>query len=232
LQANTEPARPRMRFLEERAESLVFLDDSTVRVVKKDSYNVVKYKMFNGLTIRYVARTGTDTLKIEEEQDGSAFLCELNGRVVRICDVTSVSLAIIEQAATGSIEPLLRLWHWHALLEELELTVQPNSGMINVTREGVLSIPAGVRVDVLERSKYGDGSKVAKILFTATGKNDWLYRAFRNHSYAVALIGRDETAQVWLHYAPPEYRDRALADCEIWLAGGGPGDAVVFWTLR
>ena len=221
-----------MRFLEERAESLVFLDDSTVRVVKKDPYNVVKYKMFNGLTIRYVARDGDQHPQGRRGADGSAFLCDLNGRVVRICDVTSVSQAIIEQAATGSIEPLLRLWQWHALLEELELTVQPNSGMINVTREGVVSIPAAVRVDVLERSTYGDGSKVAKILFTATGKNDWLYRAFRNHSYAVALIGRDETAQVWMHYAPPEYRDRALVDCEIWLAGGGLGDTVVFWTLR
>jgi hypothetical protein len=221
-----------MRFLEERAESLVFLDDSAVRIVKKDPYNVVKYKMFNGLTIRYVARNGTDTLKVEEEQDGSAFLCDLNGRMVRVCDVTSVSQAIIEQAATGSIESLLRLWQWHALLEELELTVQPNSGMINVTREGVLSIPAAVRVDVLERSTYRDGSRVAKLLFTATGKNDWLYRAFRNHNYAVALIGRDETAQVWLHYAPPDYRDRALVDCEIWLAGGGHGDTVVFRALR
>ena len=57
-----------MRFLEERAESLVFLDDSAVRVVKKDPYNVVKYKMFNGLTIRYLARKGTDTLKVEEEK--------------------------------------------------------------------------------------------------------------------------------------------------------------------
>ena len=139
-----------------------------------------------------------------------------------------MSQAIIEQAATGSIEPLLRLWQWHALLEELELTVQPNSGTINLSREGVLSIPAAVRVDVLERGAYPDGSKVAKILFTATGKNDWLYRAFRNHSYAVALIGRDETAQVWMHYTPPEYRDRALIDCEIWLAGGGLGDTVVF----
>jgi hypothetical protein len=217
-----------MRFLEERAESLVFLDDSAVRIVKKDPYNVVKYKMFNGLTIRYVARNGTDTLKVEEEQDGSAFLCDLNGRMVRVCDVTSVSQAIIEQAATGSIESLLRLWQWHALLEELELTVQPNSGMINVTREGVLSIPAAVRVDVLERSTYRDGSRVAKLLFTVTEKNDWLYRVFRNHSYAVALIGRDETAQVWLHYAPPEYRDRSLIDCEIWLAGGGVGATVVF----
>jgi hypothetical protein len=217
-----------MRFLEERAESLVFLDDSAVKVVKKDPYNVVKYKMFNGLTIRYVARKGTDTLKVEEEQDGSAFLCDLNGRGIRICDVTSVSQAIIEQAATGSIDPLLRLWQWHALLEELGLTVQPNSGMINVTREGVLSIPAAVRVDVLERSTYGDGSKVAKILFTATGKNDWLYRAFRNHNYAVALMGRDETGQTWLHFTPPEYRDRAIVDCEIWLAGGAVEDTIVF----
>ncbi|MGP8125961.1 MAG: hypothetical protein ACLQEQ_08915 [Nitrososphaerales archaeon] len=221
-----------MRFLEERAESLVFLDDSTVRVVKKDPYNVVKYKMFNGLTIRYVARDGANTLRVEEEDGGNAFLCDINGRVVRICDVATVSQAIIEQAAIGSVEPLFRLWKWHALLEELELTVQPNSGMINVTREGVVSIPSAVRVDVLERSTYGDGSKVAKILFRGTGKNDWLYRAFRNHSYAVALIGRDETAQVWMHYTPPEYRDRALADCEIWLAGGVPGDAVVFWTSR
>ncbi len=83
-------------------------------------------------------------------------------------------------------------------------------------------------MDVLERATYDDGSKVAKLLFTVTEKNDWLYRAFRNHRYAVALMGRDETGQTWLHFTPPEYRDRAIVDCEIWLAGGAVEDTVVF----
>jgi len=220
-----------VRFLEERAETLVFLDDAnSVRIVRKDAYNVVKYKMFNGLAIRYVARYGTGTLKVEEEDGGSAFQCEMGGRSVRIGDVASVSQAILEHAATDSIDCLLRLWHWHAVLEELGLTVRPNpgSGAINLTREGVLSIPRALRVDVLERAVYRDGSRVAKLLFTIADRDNWLYRAFRNHNYAVALLGRDETGQTWLHYTPPEYRDRPIVDCEIWLAGGGTGDAVVF----
>jgi hypothetical protein len=218
-----------MRFLEERAESLVLLDDSnTVRMVRKDVYNVVKYKMFSGLRIRYVARGGATMLKVEEEDGASAFLCELDGRGVRIPDLASVSQAIIEHAVSGSIDPLLSLWEWYALLEDLRLTVQPNSGTISLSRDGVLSIPAAVRVDVIERTKYHDGSQVAKLLLTLKAKNDWLYRAFRNHSHAVALLGRDETGQTWLHYTPPEYKDRPVSDCEIWLAGAGVGDRIVF----
>lgn len=219
-----------MRFLEERAESLVFLGDSNdVKMIKKDPFNIVKYKMFSGLTIRYIARNGAHTIKVEEEGGGgTAFLCEFDGCCVRVSDVFSISQAIIEHATAGSIDSLLRLWQWHSLLEELGLTVRPHSGTINLTREGVLSIPPAIRVDVLERARYHDGSKVAKLLFTVTDKNDWLYRAFRNHSYAIALIGRDETSQFWLHYLPPEYTGRALIDCEIWLAGGGTGDTVVF----
>ncbi len=216
-----------MRFLEERAESLVLLDDSTIRVVKKDFYSLVKYKMFNGLTIRYIARNGALTIKVEEEDGGTAFLCELDGRCVRIGDAVSVPQAIIEHAATGSTDSLFRLWQWHALLEDLQLVAHSNSGAINLSREGVLSIPSAVRVDVLERATYRDGSKVAKLLFILREKNDWLYRAFRNHSYAVALLGRDEIGQTWLHFTPPEYRDRTLNECEIWLAGGGAGDTIV-----
>ncbi len=217
-----------MRFLEERAESLVLLDDSTVKVVKKDSYSVVKYRMFSGLTIRYVARSGARTIRVEEEAGGTAFLCELDGRHLHIGDIASVTQAIIEHAATGSADSLLRLWQWHALLEDLRLTAHTNAGAINISREGVFSIPSAVRVDVLERAKYHDGSNVAKLLFSIREKNDGLFRAFRNHSYAVALIGRDEINQTWLHFVPPEYRERPLVDCEIWLAGGEVGDAIVF----
>ena len=217
-----------MRFLEERAESLVILDESAVRMVRKDPYNVVKYKMFNGLRIRYIATSGNSTLRVEEEDGGQAFLLDLDGRVVRIDDTAPVSQAIIEHAATGSADALSRLWRWHAFIEELGLTVQRSSGMISVTREGVLSLLASVRADVIDHAAYCDGSKVAKLIFTATERNDWLYRAFRNRNYAIALIGRDETGQVWMHYLPPEYKDRTIIDCEIWLAGGGVGDRVVF----
>ncbi len=34
---------------------------------KRQSYNVVRYKMFNAMRIRYVARNASDTLKVEEE---------------------------------------------------------------------------------------------------------------------------------------------------------------------
>jgi hypothetical protein len=217
-----------MRFLEERAESLVILDESAVRMVRKDSFNVVKYKMFNGLRIRYIATSGNSALRVEEEDGGQAFLLDLDGRVVRIDDTAAVSKSIIEHATTASADALFRLWRWYAFVEELGLTVQRSSGMISVTREGVLSLLASVRADVLDHAAYSDGSKVVKLIFAATERSDWLYRAFRNHSYAIALIGRDETGQVWMHFTPPEYRDRTIIDCEIWLAGGGAGDRVVF----
>jgi hypothetical protein len=197
-------------------------------VVKKDSYSVVKYRMFGGLTIRYVARSGAHTIRVEEEAGGKAFLCELGWRRLHIGDITSVTQAIIEHTVTGSVDSLLRVWQWHALLEDLRLTASTNAGAIMLSREGVFSIPSAVRVDVLERARYNDGSNVAKLLFTIRERNVGLYRAFRNHSYAVALIGRDEINQTWLHFVPPEYRERQLVDCEIWLAGGEIGDAVVF----
>lgn len=215
-----------MRFLEERAESLVVLDDSTVRIVKKDPYSIVRYKMFSGLTIRYIARSGAHTIRVEEDAEGTAFMCELDGRSLRIDDIVSVPQAIIEHSATGSIDSLFRLWQWHALLEDLQLVTRPNSGAIDLSREGVFSIPSAVRVDVLERARYHDGSSVAKLLFTIREKSDWLYRAFRNHSYAVALIGRDETEQAWMHFTPPEYKDKPIADCESWLCGFNSGDEV------
>jgi hypothetical protein len=217
-----------MRFLEERAESLVILDESEVRMVRKDPYNLVKYKMFNGLRIRYLATSGKSALRVEEEDGGRAFLLELDGHRVRVDDTASVAKAIIEHATMGSADPLFRLWRWHAFVEELGLTVRPTSGVIDITREGVLSILSTVRVDVIEHVAYHDGSKLGKLVFAATERNDWLYRAFRNHSYAVALVGRDETGQVWMHYIPPEYRDRTILDCEIWLAGGEEGDRVLF----
>ena len=40
---------------------------------------------------------------------------------------------------------------------------------------------------------------------------------------AVALLGRDETNQYWMHVVPPEYKDSPIWSCELWLAGGVVG---------
>ena len=218
-----------MRFLEERAETLVLLDDSNaVRVLAKDPYTEVKYKMFSGKRIRYVATDGTHTAKIQENEECTQFLCEFEGREVHVNDMVSMARAIIEHATNGNIGPLLRLLNWHAFLQELGLSVSSDSTRLDLTREGVLHVPSSVSAEVLERATYHDGSRVAKLLFTLKDRNNWLYRMFRNHEYAVALVGIDETGQFWMHYTPPVYRDRAIIECEVWLAGGAAGDNLVF----
>ncbi len=218
-----------MRFLEERAETLVLLDDcNAVRVLAKDPYTQVKYKMFAGRRIRYVATDGTHVARIEENEECTEFLCEFEDREVHVNDMVSMARVIIEHATNGNIGPLIRLLKWHSFVQELGLAVSSNSTRLDLTREGVLHVPRSVSAEVLERATYHDGSRVAKLLFTLTDRNNWLYGMFRNHKFAVALVGRDEIGQPWMHFLPPVYRDRAIIDCEIWLAGGVAGDNVIF----
>lgn len=219
-----------MRFLEERAETLVLLDDSnTVRILAKDPYTEVKYKMFAGKRIRYVAAAadGIHAARIQENEECTEFLCEFEGREVHVNDMALMARAIIDHATNGNIGPLVRLLKWHAFLQDLGLSVSTNSARLELTREGVLHVPSSVSAEVLERATYHDGSRVVKLLFTLKDRNSGLYRMFRNHEYAVALAGKDETGQFWMHFTPPVYRDRAIGDCEIWLAGGEAGDAMV-----
>ncbi len=218
-----------MRFLEERGETLVLLDDSnSVRVLAKDPYTEVKYKMFAGKRIRYVVTDGIHAAKIQENEECTQFLCEFEGREIHVNDMVSMAQAIIEHAVTGKNGPLVRLLNWYAFLQELGLSVSSNSTRLDLTREGVLHIPNSVSPEVLERATYHDGSRVSKLLFTLKDRNNWLYGMFRNHDYAVALVGIDETGQFWMHYLPPIYLDRAIIECEVWLAGGVAGDNLVF----
>jgi hypothetical protein len=142
--------------------------------------------------------------------------------------MVSMARAISEHATNGNIGSVVRLLNWYAFLQELGLTVGSNSTRLDLAREGVLHVPNAVSAEVLERVTYHDGSRVAKLLFTLKDRNHWLYGMFRNHEYAVALVGRDETGQTWMHYLPPVYRDRAIIECEIWLAGGLGGDSLIF----
>ena len=142
--------------------------------------------------------------------------------------MVSMARAIIEHATNGNIGPLVRLLNWYAFLQELGLSVTSESTRLDLTREGVLHVPSSVSAEVLERATYHDGSRVAKLLFTLKDRNNWLYGMFRNHEYAVALVGIDEIGQPWMHYLPPVYRDRAIIECEVWLAGGVAGDNLVF----
>ena len=218
-----------MRFLEERAETIVLLDDSNaVRVLARDPYTEVKYRMFAGKTIRYVAVDGDHVAKIEEDEGGTEFLCQFDQKEVHVNDMASMAKAIIEHATSGNVRTLFHLLEWHSMLQELELSVSVDSNRLELTRERVLHLPRSVSAEVLERTTYHDGSRVAKLLFTLKDRNNWLYNMFRNHEYAVALIGIDETGQSWMHYLPPVYRDRPIVECEVWLAGGAVGDNLVF----
>ena len=219
----------RMRFLEERAETLVLLDDSNdVRVLAKDAYTEVKYKMFAGKRIRYVATDGTHVTRIEENEECTEFLCDFEGREVRVNDRLSIARAIIDHATRGDISPLVRLLKWWTFTQDLCLSVDNQSNRLEPHQRRNPPLASSVSPEVLDRATYHDGSKVAKLLFTLKDRNNWLYGMFRNHDYAVALVGRDEIGQPWMHYLPPVYRERAIVECEGWLAGGAAGDNIVF----
>ena len=218
-----------MRFLEERAETIVLLDDSNaVTVLARDPYTEVKYKMFAGKRIRYVAVDRGRVAKIEEDEGGKEFLCQFDNKEAHVNDMVSMAKAIIEHATNGNGSTLFHLLEWHSMLQELGLSISVDSNRLELTRERVLHLPRAVSAEVLERTTYHDGSRVAKLLLTLKDRNNWLYNMFRNHEFAVALIGVDETGQTWMHFAPPNYRERPIAECEVWLAGGVTGDNLVF----
>lgn len=223
-----------MEVLEERSDVLIISgNDCSVQVLEKNPYTLLKYKYYHGKKIRYVHGAEND-LSIEETDQDGVFLCTFCGITVTIPDSREKTAnAIFEAQSTGSVIPLLTLWKLKYVEKFLDISIvlEANSP-VELTREGKLSLPKFVDLAVLEWLERFDGGRVVKVELSRKAKSS-VDRIFTHeiqtkqgqpvvvvNETAVVLIGRDETEQCWMHAVPPEYRNRSVDSCEMWLSGG------------
>jgi len=206
----------------------------------------------SGLTERSLTNAGPDT----EEHVGSLY-CYLDGETIEISYYkvpmnglfVNNSTAIrhgkkvgrleghihgidmmAEAILTGNEEQYRRLWKlFHAIAELRAYVITGPDGPMVIGRgaDEKLLIHSSLDVTVDEELTYVDGSHVAKMIFEIKDNNRNLFARFRNSNYAVALVGRDEIGQLWMHFVPPDYRDKPILDCELWLVGGRQGDEII-----
>lgn len=220
-----------MELLEERPDALIMLeDDHTVHVVQKNPYNLLKYKYFQGRRIRFVSNNPS-FISIEETEIVGEFQCIHNGKAVTIRDSKfKVASAILECQLCGNIDPIHNLWKLEYAKNFLNISIATGSNFpVELTREGKLLLPESIPLLVLDWADLPDGGRIVKVQLTRNTTTDRIFaheQTFKlrttriMNNVAVALIGRDETGQCWMHVVPPEFRNRSIASCEMWLCGG------------
>jgi hypothetical protein len=226
-----------LELLEERNDALIVLDNKTVRVLDKNQYNLLKYKCYHGKKIRFVVvANGHDKLSLEEGDQDGVFLCTFSGITVTIADSpVETASAIFEAQCRGNLGPIIGLWKLKHVEKFLGIIVALKSNSeVELTREGKLLLPNFVNLEILEWMERSDGGRVVKVelsrgakspvdrIFTHEIESKGQTRVMVNET-AVALIGRDETGQCWIHAVPLEYRSRSIDSCEMWLCGGECG---------
>ena len=227
-------AEKMLELLEERRDSLIVLDDAkNLRVVEKNPYTILKYKWFKGGRIRYSQDSDDGTISVEETED-RVFKCALNGSAVMIDGLAfEVSSAILLSDERQRFDAIRNLWkskYTECFLGIRFATVKNRS--IELTRDGQFLLPKSVALQICDWTSYHDGSRVVKIVLLREPNNSSADRIFTHelqsspnarvvmNSLAVALMGRDEVGQYWMHVLPPEYRNSPMESCEMWLAGG------------
>ena len=223
--------------LEERNNALILLDNNMVRVLEKNPYNLLKYKCYHGKKIRFVAAANDHSkLSLEEDDHEGAFICTFSGITVTIADSqVDVAIAIFEAQKTGTLAAILKLWKLKHVEKFLDINIiLESNSQVELTHEGKLLLPKFVSLEILEWLERSDGGRVVKVELSRGAKSpvDQIFtheiqakgqtRVMVNET-AVALIGRDETGQCWMHVVPPEYRSRSIDSCEMWLCGGECG---------
>lgn len=227
-----------MELLEERDNALIILeDDRKLRVVEKNPYTLLKYTYFQGKRIRFIAAEGTRTASIQEKETDGVFDCAFNGSSVIIENSKiEVASSILDAQKSGRLDAILSLWK----LKHTELFLgivikEEGSSIVELTTQGQLFIPKPVLLEIVEWIERPDGARVVKVILRREDKLSRVDRIFTHeissggrtrvivNDIAVALIGRDETGQYWMHVVPPEYRRSPIWSCEMWLSGGEEG---------
>jgi hypothetical protein len=237
------PSKELEELLEERNETLVILDqDRKIRVLNKNSYTLLKYKYYHGSRIRFVVvpTEGVSTISLQETEREGNFECTFRGTTVIITDSQiQVAEAILDVQNNGKFDAIYVLWklkYAERFLNMSFVTAQGNSPF-ELTREGKMLLPKSiVSLQILEWTERPDGGRVVKVELLRAKHSTVVDRIFMHEVWAdgrttrvvvndtaVALVGRDETGQCWMHVVPPEFRSRSIASCEIWLSGGEEG---------
>jgi hypothetical protein len=238
-----------LQLLEERDNELILLtDERKLQVVEKNPYSILKYIYYQGKKIRYIAtdRRGTASIQENGETDG-IFECTFNASKVTLKDSKiQVAKAILESQASGKLDSIYQFWKINYVEAFLGITIyKGGTRIVELTPQGRLCIPESVQLEVLEWIERPDEARVAKLFFKAKKEGNPFFssppsRADRIFTHeirekagrapriivndlAVALIGRDETNQYWMHIVPPEYFASPIYSCELWLAGGENG---------
>jgi len=72
------------------------------------------------------------------------------------------------------------------------------------------------------------GNVIFKLVLFSERENEYLEEDY--YVEAVALLGRDETGQLWMHFLPPRYYLASIEACERWLFGMSKEDVMVAQT--
>jgi len=213
------PGEPRYSVLETTDTCIVVQDENgDVDLIPMTRYNQVKYASFGGRDIRWSAVANGHCLSAEETAEG--FRCKVDEEVAMTDQKEEVAEAIHEYHADGRVSKFEYVWNLSRMLNFLSLSKRAG-WEVNVRRnENALELPRAVRALPQEMATYTDGSRVAKVLFVKDEKDTRQYGVFPELvPVALALVGRDETRQVWMHCLPPSYQSRSMAECELWLLG-------------
>jgi len=72
------------------------------------------------------------------------------------------------------------------------------------------------------------GNVIFKLVLFSERENEYLKEDY--YVEAVALLGKDETGQLWMHFLPPFYYLASIEACERWLFGMSREDVMVMQT--
>jgi len=218
------PGEPRYSVLETTDTCIVVQDENgDVDLIPMTRYNQVKYASFGGRDIRWSAVANGHCLSAEETAEG--FRCKVDEEVAMTDQKEEVAEAIHEYHADGRVSKFEYVWNLSRMLNFLSLSKRAG-WEVNVQRnDNTLELPRTVRALPQEMATYTDGSRVAKVLFVKDEKDTRQYGVFPELvPVALALVGRDETRQPWVHFLPPDYAEKSIEECEKWLCGCNPGD--------
>ncbi len=223
------------RILESNKDSMLVLrDDGQADLIPKTPLNVLRFQHFDGRPIDYQLQKGGRDIKVTEMKDGS-FTLSYDGKVVRLLEGAAngdiLATALLAEKEGGSPAQYISLWEFVHYLDSVGLTFVgvPSWYVLSIVDRVSLQFPIGNEVSsvaVVERENEIVGKVVLKRPGAASGDGESPVES------RVVLIGRGDSKDAWFHYVPPEYVDRSVEECELWLAGVNLGeDALIIKGL-
>lgn len=103
--------------------------------------------------------------------------------------------------------------------------------MPELRADGVLLMPVELRIELLEFFENVDSGTRNRVVVAKATYQQWQGFAHKifagDRTRALALIGRDETGQLWQHFLPDEFMTKCIAECERYLFQANPFDEII-----